>query len=378
MLKVCVEGWRGINHSYAVVNERQLIELSKLDLILKHRDLPFFNSRWNKFTNNNGFSKSDNEIIQSVQKPDIKENFDVVYRIAYPFNFSKINAKKLVIFGTSEYQNINNSCVNFDLKKINKDNQLNIVTPSKWSKAGFLNAGINEKKIRVIPHGVDSKTFFPLDPSQKKIFREKLKIKKEDFLISSIGAMTKNKGVEYLIIAFCILKTKYKNLKLVLKDQSNLYNRTGAECIQRIKKTEYSNIIKDNFLSDILFISENLDLNSLNELYNSTDCYVSSYMAEGFNLTPLEASACGTPILITKGGSTDDYFDKILGLQIESKFLRLKDKSMLEPNVDSLINSIEKIIINPNKYGGENGSKYTINNFSWNKIVHKLYEVLIR
>ena len=101
-------------------------------------------------------------------------------------------------------------------------------------------------------------------------------------------------------------------------------------------------------------------------------------MAEGFNLTPLEASACGTPIVITKGGSTDDYFNKKLGLQIESKLLKVKDKNMLEPNVDSIVASIEKIITKPDQYGGESASRYITDNFSWNKIVHKLYKLLIR
>jgi len=378
MLKVCIEGWRGINHSYSIVNERQIIELSKLNLILKHKDVPYYNSNWNRKINSNGFNELDNKIIQSVKKPLDNEIFDVVYRISFPFNFAKSNSKNLFIFGTSEYQNINDLCVNFDLKNINNDDQVNIVTPSNWSKTGFLNAGIDDKKITVIPHGIDEKIFFPLSKIQKKLFRDKLKIKKDDFLISSIGAMTKNKGIEYLIIAYCILKKKYKNLKLVLKDQNNLYNRTSLDCINRVKKTKYSNLVNNNCLKDILLISTNLNVNSLNQLYNSSNCYVSSYMAEGFNLTPLEASACGTPIVITKGGSTDDYFNKKLGLQIESKLLKVKDKNMLEPNVDSIVASIEKIITKPDQYGGESASRYITDNFSWNKIVHKLYKLLIR
>ena len=33
-------------------------------------------------------------------------------------------------------------------------------------------------------------------------------------------------------------------------------------------------------------------------------------MAEGFNMTPLEAAACGTQKVVTNGGSTDDYFNE--------------------------------------------------------------------
>ena len=89
---------------------------------------------------------------------------------------------------------------------------------------------------------------------------------------------------------------------------------------------------------------------TLNELYNITDCYVSPYKAEGFNITPLEAAASGTPIVVTKGGSTDDYFNSKLGLQIESEIVQKKNLTSLKPKMDSLIECIQKIIDNPNIY----------------------------
>ena len=47
MIKICIEGWRKINHSYALVNQRQLIELLKYPIHLKHKDIPYFNENWN-------------------------------------------------------------------------------------------------------------------------------------------------------------------------------------------------------------------------------------------------------------------------------------------------------------------------------------------
>ena len=46
MLKICVEGWRGINHSFSIVNQNQLLELLKLPIDLKIRDIPYFNKNW--------------------------------------------------------------------------------------------------------------------------------------------------------------------------------------------------------------------------------------------------------------------------------------------------------------------------------------------
>ena len=77
-----------------------------------------------------------------------------------------------------------------------------------------------------------------------------------------------------------------------------------------------------------MFISNNLNCEQINDLYGISDCYVSPYLAEGFGLTPLEASSSGTPIVITKGGSTDDYFSPIMGEQISSKLVTNKNASV--------------------------------------------------
>ena len=80
-----------------------------------------------------------------------------------------------------------------------------------------------------------------------------------------------------------------------------------------------------------------MDLSTLNELYNITDCYVSPYRLS-FNLTPLEAAASGTPI-VTRG-STDDYFNPKFGLQIDSKVINDGNLTSLRPNIDSIVRMI--------------------------------------
>ena len=108
-------------------------------------------------------------------------------------------------------------------------------------------------------------------------------------------------------------------------------------------------------------------------MYGISDCYVSPYLAEGFGLTPLEASSSGTPIVVTKGGSTDDYFNPIMGTQIQSKLIRVKSASYLRPNVDSLVESINLVIANPKKYGGKSSHNLVAEKFSVKKSVQKLF-----
>ena len=187
----------------------------------------------------------------------------------------------------------------------------------------------------------------------------------------------KNKGIEVLIAAYGILKRKFKNLKLILKDQSNLYNFKPNYIIENVAKSELNRkygIINSETLKDIKIISNNLSLKKIKDIYSITDCYVSPYLAEGFNLTPLEAAGCGSQIVVTKGGCTDDYYNPCLGYQIESNEKKINDSYLLEPKIDSLVSILEEKIINkPDNYKIER-SKYVNKNFSWDKVVSKLKE----
>ena len=135
-------------------------------------------------------------------------------------------------------------------------------------------------------------------------------------------------------------------------------------------------------MKDIIIISENLNLNEIRNLYSITDCYVSPYIAEGFNLTPLEAAACGTQIIVTKGGSTDDYFNECLGFQIESKLVKMnEDYYRLEPEIESLISILKEKIINKKDELEHIRSDFVHENFSWKSVVKKLtkeFEIKLR
>ena len=45
----------------------------------------------------------------------------------------------------------------------------------------------------------------------------------------------------------------------------------------------------------------------MNLLYNIADLYISPYRGEGFNMPVLEAMSVGLPVLVSAGGSTDDF-----------------------------------------------------------------------
>ncbi len=377
MESLCIEGCRNINHSYSLINQWQLLKLVNSKFELFHKDIKPFRKYWSPKENFGGFNLEQMEIINKIPEPDINKKFDVVYRINFPLDISKSNSDRLFVFGTSEYGTTKDFFVGSSLKEACSRDNLKIITPSNWSKVGFLKAGFKENNIRVIPHGIEPSAFYKSDRFNKSITRKMLNIKPDDFVLLNIGALTENKGIDLLLAAYISLKPKHKNLRLLIKDSSTLYGRTLKNVINRMTKDERFKHLDFSKLNDVITISKNLDIEKMNRIYNSSDAYISPYYGEGFNLPPLEAAACGVPIVVTLGGSTDDYFSEKLGLQIKSKKIFNNDDGTIRvfPDFDSLIFCIETLI-NSSKFGGKAGSRYVHKLFNWQKITNLLIENL--
>jgi glycosyltransferase involved in cell wall biosynthesis len=376
-MKLLVEGWLGFNHSYALVNQYQLLEIYKKDIDLYHNHLPN-DYGWNTQTNDHGLSIDEFHTLESIPKATAEGNqFDVEYRISYPFRAYPSYAKRLFVFGTSEYQHIDASFFYGQNLGLIKNLSTNVVTPSKWSSIGFIKAGVDTSRIKVIPHGVNTSIFTPEKKAFQKETRASLNLNEEHFVILSIGAMTRNKGIDLLIIAYLILRKKYSNLRLVLKDLSPLYSISAKSTVESLRHSLFKDYFNETYLSEIILISKNLSLMELSNLYAAVDCYVSPYRAEGFNLTPLEAAACGTPILVTKGGATDDYYETSMGDQIEGKLTHEDDLTWIEPNIESLIERLVNLIEgNETNFDSRKSLDHIRKNYTWLKVTEELLGVM--
>ena len=55
-----IMGWRGINHSYALVNQFQLLALRNYTNVkLRHTDMPYAGQSWSVASNNSGLKSID-------------------------------------------------------------------------------------------------------------------------------------------------------------------------------------------------------------------------------------------------------------------------------------------------------------------------------
>ena len=336
-LRLEIQGWRGISHSYALVNQFQWLAWHRLNLgPIQHVDVPFEYPHWQQGGVEAGLSKEDLSVLGSGH---VAFEPEASYRIFSPLVVPPTLSLPTLTFAVTEIG------LESVILKVNDFTGYAHAggafhTPSHWSKARLVEAGIDEASIAVIPHGVDKRYFYPLSDAQIKQQRLALGFSEEDVVLLNVGTPVFAKGIDILLKGFVNARQAKPNLRLMLKDQVSMYQSSARQTVLPYLKS-IGNLREDD-VSAIRMIEQNLSLEQLNMLYNMADVYVAPYRAEGFNLPAFEALSVGTPVIVTKGGASDDYLGSnwpgqiSATLQRDSQTLRDAETVYLEPDLDHL------------------------------------------
>ena len=263
----------------------------------------------------------------------------ILLRFTFPLTFeTDTSADHTFVFATTEFYNTSEALFPNGVARVqNKD--VTVVTPSMWSKSGFLN-GLNNldgENVEVLPHGVDTTMFKPIFDNNYKIqvrrthFKTIFRLQEENYIddntiiMLSVGAMTWNKGIDLLLEAFVRLCSDYER-----NCMNPIEAKHGRICADKSQK--YLLALKGN---DDLYYSKQKFLDQLNNvpgamelydkqwivysgvelseaemslLYSGSDIYVSPYRAEAFNMPVFEAIASGLLVVVT------DYIDESTGV----------------------------------------------------------------
>jgi glycosyltransferase involved in cell wall biosynthesis len=228
-----------------------------------------------------------------------------------------------------------------------------IITVSEFSKLEIMKyLEVEDKKIEVIPLGVDIKYYhdgYSEDEVEK--VKKKYGINGEYFLY--LGTIEPRKNIERLIKAYGALYEQKKDIpKLILAGKKGwLYD----EIFKTLRKSELHNMV--SFLGYI-------EIQDAPKLIAGSIAFVFPSLYEGFGLPPLEAMACGTPVITSDAASLPE----VVG-----------DAGLLVNPLD--INSIKeamlKIIVEPDlriklRKAGIQQAKM----FSWEETTRKIEQVI--
>lgn len=172
-------------------------------------------------------------------------------------------------------------------KKISKADR--VITVSKFLKQELIKyLKVPEEKIKVIYNGKDEK-FKPVD--QEEIAEIKQRYNLDSSFILYVGVLQPLKNIPTLIKAYYKLKKKGIKHKLVIAGGKGWMYKEIFRIIEKL-----------NLQKEIIFTGH-VPNDELPKLYAAADLFVFPSIYEGFGMPPLEAMACGTPVITSDRGA---------------------------------------------------------------------------
>lgn len=377
MRKLLIEGLRFVPHSYSCVNMWQCVELLKSNAFeLYHNDASIGN--WNLPARPGLFTPEIEKDIQSIPPMQHTDNADIIYRIDFPHRLESTNTNRLFVFVTAEFNSFpdNHIAGTASIRDAHKRSKAVIITPSIWSRERLIENGADSERVFVIPHGVDTSIFRPLDSAQRKLSRIKLGWD-NDFIFFNCGCMTPNKGILTLLKSFATIARSTPNARLCLKGLDSVFTSLS---FLKMYKDSLNIEEKQSIEGRVSYLGGSLSFIEMANLFQAADAYVSPYMAEAFNLPVLEAAACGMPVICTHGGPTDEFTLKTFTKYIRSQRFYSPEQWPLLPDGEHLTQLMQETIEDSDFRirSAITGPNFVTNNYRWQHAVDKLEKRLLQ
>jgi glycosyltransferase involved in cell wall biosynthesis len=211
------------------------------------------------------------------------------------------------------------------------------IVVSKWLKS-IIESNYASSNLHLIPNAIDRNDFyFELRDKQK---------------VPTIGLLISDASVKGMDVAFKVLnalKLVYKNVRVIAFGSVSL-----SKIPFNIEIAEY------HLLPNV---------NEIRGVYQSCDVWLSCSRSEGFNLTAIEAMACGTPIVCTKTG----WPVEVIKLYENGVLVEIED-------IEALVEGVKWVLEQSNtewKVLSRNAAM-TTDGYSWEESSQKFESLLIR
>ena len=202
--------------------------------------------------------------------PSINQVLDLMYLVFPPY------VQDLGVLKRMYYATLGRA---FSLKAIN------IITDSEHARKDIVRLWkINPGKITIIPLGVADRYTPVRDKGICSKVRKKFNLPERYILY--LGNFKPHKNVVSLVEAFSVIKQEIKDIKLVLAGPLDAHGQTIQNRVAAAGLSEdvvFTDVIQEEDLPEVIL--------SMAELFVFPSLY------EGFGIPPLEAMACGTPVV---------------------------------------------------------------------------------
>jgi glycosyltransferase involved in cell wall biosynthesis len=226
-----------------------------------------------------------------------------------------------------------------------------IITVSQSSKKDIVDIlKVSPDKVEVIYNGLGS-DFKPVKKTtETQQVLDKFGITRPYILY--VGSFRTHKNLKTLLEAYALLKTQQG-----FEYQMVLVGDGGKS------KTELQRLIMTRGWQNKVIITEFIPSDTLSIFYSSADVFVFPSLYEGFGLPPLEAMACGAPVIVSNRSSLPEIVGKA-GVLVDPESPQQMAESMRN------VLSDKNLQATLTKRGLEQAQR-----FSWEKAAQKTLEV---
>lgn len=269
------------------------------------------------------------------------------YATSYGFlgAFSGFHPYLITGWGADIFDSPNNKWMKkllvYSFKKADAITVLSKITQTEMKK-------LSDKKVHLIPFGVDTKAFVPNLNKNNEIIR-----------IGSIRTLSEKYGVRYLIEAFAELCKKHQHIQLDLVGDGPLR--------QSLEELAVNLGIADRVIFHG-YVNQNDDFKHYISLLANFDIFaiLSILDSETFGVAAVEASACGIPVVASNvGGLPEVIDDGETGVLVPPK------------DVHAIIAALDRLIEQEDlrKKLGENGRKKVEQVYNWDHNAQQMIDL---
>lgn len=269
-------------------------------------------SRSIKLTQNNN---TVSEEVEKTLKKEVKD-IDVCIQHVLPHHLSASSLfKKNVAFFEAETSTIKHINWYYNLRLMDE-----IWVPCNHNKNVLVNDGIEDNKVKVIPHT------FNISDYERQDFEMSIGTK-GFFKFYTVSDLNDRKNIDSIIRCFHSEFASHEPVELVLKISQN---SMSSEVVRNILVSKINavkerlRIYKDiNLYKKDIILTDYLSIEDLKKFHQCCNCFVSPSHGEGFSIPAFEAMLYGnTPICSNDGGPKDfiDHKDSNTGFLVNGVY----------------------------------------------------------
>lgn len=160
-----------------------------------------------------------------------------------------------------------------------------------------------ERTAEVIHHGIDTEAFSP--PLDRAALRRRLGLPEGDVILGCFGRIRAQKGTDAFVdAAIDLLQVRPGVTALVMGRATEGHEAFLDDLKARAAAAQLADRVR--FLSEV-------PVHEMADWYRALDLYVAPQRWEGFGLTPIEAMACGVPVVATRVGAFEEIVTEATG-----------------------------------------------------------------